>query len=67
MSHADFSGVFAALADEADFRCATVRDGVVVWPNGVDIASDAMYDEILRSQANGAVRPFGAGPTSLWR
>jgi hypothetical protein len=46
MSKADFSGVFASLADESYFALATIRDGVVVWPNGVDIAPDAMYDEV---------------------
>lgn len=46
MSKDDFSGVFAPLADEAYFELADLRDGVVVWPNGVDIAPDAMYDEV---------------------
>jgi hypothetical protein len=46
MSKDDFSGVFAPLADESYFALATIRDGVVVWPNGVDIAPDAMYDEV---------------------
>ncbi|CAB3789431.1 DUF2442 domain-containing protein [Pararobbsia alpina] len=46
MSKDDFRGVFAPLADESYFALATIRDGVVVWPNGVDIAPDAMYDEV---------------------
>lgn len=46
MSKDNFSGVFAPLADESYFALATIRDGVVVWPNGVDIAPDAMYDEV---------------------
>jgi Protein of unknown function (DUF2442) len=46
MSRDRFSGVFAPLADESYFALATVRDGVVVWPNGADIAPDAMYSEI---------------------
>jgi len=46
MSKDDFSGVFALLADESYFALATILDGVVVWPNGVDIAPDAMYDEV---------------------
>jgi hypothetical protein len=41
MSKDDFSGVFAPLADESYFALATIRDGVVVWLNGVDIAPDA--------------------------
>jgi len=46
MSQDDFRGVFAPLADEHYFALADIRDGVVVWPNGVDIAPDAMYDEV---------------------
>lgn len=46
MSKDDFSGVFEPLADETYFAQATVKDGVVVWPNGVDIAPDAMYEEV---------------------
>jgi hypothetical protein len=46
MSKDRFSGVFAPLADEAYFALATVCDGVVVWPNGVDVAPDAMYNEV---------------------
>jgi hypothetical protein len=42
--------VFTELADEAYFALATLRDGVVVWPNGVDIAPDAMYDEVSGQQ-----------------
>lgn len=46
MSKDDFSGVFAPLADESYFALAMIRDGIVIWPNGVDIAPDAMYDEV---------------------
>ena len=46
MSGDDFSGVFAPLADEAYFALASIREGVVVWPNSVDIAPDAMYSEV---------------------
>jgi hypothetical protein len=46
MSKDDFSGVFAPLANESYFALAAIRNGVVVWPNGVDIAPDAMYDEV---------------------
>ena len=46
MSKDDLSGVFAPLVDESYFALATIHDGVVVWPNGVDIAPDAMYDEV---------------------
>ena len=46
MSKDDLSGVFAPLVDESYFALATIHDGVVVWPNGVDIAPEAMYDEV---------------------
>lgn len=51
MSKDNFGGVFAPLADESYFALATLRDGVVVWPNGVDIAPDAMYDEVSRKHS----------------
>lgn len=49
MSNDDFGGVFKPLTDEAYFAQSTIKDGVVIWPNGLDIAPDAMYDEVSRS------------------
>jgi hypothetical protein len=46
MSRDAFDGVFEPLADPAYFALATLQEGVVVWPNGVDIAPDAMYAEV---------------------
>lgn len=40
------AGIFAALRDPALFAKATVEDGVVTWPGELDLAPDAMYDEI---------------------
>lgn len=40
------TGVFAPLQDEAVFREAHVEFGVVTWPGEIDLAPDAMYDEI---------------------
>lgn len=40
------AGIFAALRDPALFAQATVTDGVVTWPGQLDLAPDAMYDEI---------------------
>lgn len=51
MSKDNFSGVFAPLADESYFAQATIRGGVVVWPNGIDIAPDAMYDEVTEHKS----------------
>jgi len=39
-------GVFEALRDPQVFATVRVEDGDVVWPNGLDLAPDAMYEEI---------------------
>ena len=38
--------VFEALRTPGVFRQARVELGAVSWPNGADLAPDAMYDEI---------------------
>ena len=48
--HASNAGVFAALRDEALFRQVFLDLGAVTWPGEIDLAPDAMHDEI---QANG--------------
>lgn len=40
------AGVFKALRDPAVFNRVDVCDGVVTWPGELDLAPDAMYDEI---------------------
>jgi hypothetical protein len=42
----DAAGVFEALRDEQLFAAVMVTDGAVSWPNGLDLAPDAMYDAI---------------------
>jgi len=42
----DDAGVFEQLRDPAMFARVGVTHGAVTWPNGVDLAPDAMYDEI---------------------
>lgn len=42
--------VFAPLRDPAMFAGVSVVMGAVQWPNGADLAPDAMYEEI---KANG--------------
>ena len=44
-----FTGVFEVLKDAALFRRVYVELGAVTWPGGLDLAPDAMYDEIKRS------------------
>ncbi|MBK1693936.1 hypothetical protein CKO09_04170 [Chromatium weissei] len=40
------TGVFTALHDEQLIAKAQVIDGVLVWPNGLDLAPDTLYREI---------------------
>ena len=39
-------GVFERLRDEAQFNAVYVDQGAVTWPGELDLAPDAMYDEI---------------------
>ncbi len=40
------AGVFLALRDVEQFNRVYLSDGVVTWPGNIDLAPDAMYDEI---------------------
>jgi len=40
------TGVFEALKDPTVFQQAHVDAGAVAWPGNLDLAPDAMYDEI---------------------
>jgi hypothetical protein len=44
----DAAGIFAQLCDPAVFARAYVQYGAVVWPGEIDLAPDAMYDEIKK-------------------
>jgi hypothetical protein len=39
-------GVFAALRDPGVFRQVYLDHGAVTWPGEIDLAPDAMYDDI---------------------
>ncbi len=41
-----FRGVFSHLSDPAKFRQVTVVGGAVTWPGELDLAPDAMHEEI---------------------
>ena len=41
-----FRGVFEVLKDPVVFRQVHVEYGAVTWPGGLDLAPDAMYEEI---------------------
>ena len=49
IDHSFCSGVFRALLDDEVVGQARVDNGVVTWPNGLDLAPDTMYHEIKRS------------------
>ena len=40
------AGVFSALRDPNEFAQVKLVDGAVTWPGEIDLAPDAMYDEI---------------------
>lgn len=41
-----FTGVFDPLKDPAFFKQVFIEGGAVTWPGGIDLAPDAMHDEI---------------------
>jgi len=43
------TGVFESLQSDDLVSCAEVDNGVLVWPNGLDLAPDTMYHEIKRN------------------
>ncbi len=44
-----FRGVFSHLQDQSQFQQVTVVDGVVTWPGELDLAPDAMHDELRKN------------------
>ena len=44
--HSSQAGVFAVLANSQLFMQAYISFGAVTWPGEIDLAPDAMYDEI---------------------
>lgn len=54
LSKEAFEGVFAPLADPAYFAQARLENGVITWPNGADLAPDALYDDVRRAVGNAA-------------
>jgi hypothetical protein len=47
--HRADAGVFCSLADPATFADVSVVFGAVTWRNGVDLAPDAMYEDLKRN------------------
>ena len=44
--HSPTAGVFADLANPSVFAQVSIEHGAVTWPGQIDLAPDAMYDEI---------------------
>ena len=42
----DLTGALAPLRDIQFFKRVYIDHGAVAWPGGIDLAPDAMYDEI---------------------
>lgn len=43
------AGVFAALQDETVFKQVFLEFGAVTWPGEIDLAPDAMHEEIKKN------------------
>ena len=43
------AGVFSALANPKRFAEVRIEHGAVTWPGELDLAPDAMYDEIKKT------------------
>ena len=57
----DKPGVFAPLKDPAKFSQVYIEHDAVTWPGGMDLAPDAMYEDI-RATGRRIVGPFGREP-----
>ena len=48
-THSFFSGVFSHLIQKDEFKKVKLVNGVVTWDGELDLAPDAMYDEIKKN------------------
>jgi hypothetical protein len=50
-----FGPVFEPLKDETLFSQVTIDEfGAICWPNGADLAPDALHERLLREGVRGA-------------
>lgn len=47
--HAEDPGIFMALREQSFFMQVYLNYGAVAWPNGADLAPDAMYKAIRQT------------------
>lgn len=54
LKHMVGKGVFAVWSDEAEFAKVTIdpTSGTVTWPGGIDVAPDALYEQLTGSSAS---------------
>lgn len=51
LSASDFTGALVRLADDQYFAQVKVVDGVPIWPDGEDLAPDALYEDVRTARA----------------
>jgi hypothetical protein len=49
----ELSGVLAPLRDPSFFERVFVDHGVAAWPGDIDLAPDAMYQQVVKQQSPG--------------
>ena len=48
LSQEDLTGALAPLKDASFFEQVFIDNGAVAWPGDIDLAPDAMYEDIAR-------------------
>jgi len=48
LNASELGGVLAPLRDPAFFEHAFVDHGAVAWPGDIDLAPDAMYEQVVK-------------------
>jgi hypothetical protein len=49
----ELSGVLSPLRDPAFFERAFADHGAVAWPGNIDLAPDAMYEQVVKQGVRG--------------
>jgi len=52
------TGVLAPLQDQQFFEQVFIECGAITWPGGIDLAPDAMYDEVAKNQLTAEASPL---------